>query len=198
VVNAQDRCPNTPAGVRVNADGCPPDRDGDGVHDDADRCPNTPRGATVGPDGCELDEDSDGVVDRLDRCPGTPPNTQVDARGCEIKAEIELPGVSFETNSDQLVSGTEAELDVAVATLDKNPGIRVEVAGHTDSDGAAEYNEGLSLRRATTVRDYLVAKGIAESRLTVRGYGELQPIADNSTGEGKARNRRVVLRVLER
>jgi OOP family OmpA-OmpF porin len=198
VVDADDRCPNTPAGVRVNADGCPPDSDGDGVHDDADRCPDTPRGATVGADGCELDEDSDGVVDRLDRCPGTPRNTQVDARGCEIKEEIELPGVNFETNSDRLVAGAEAELDVATATLKKNPTLRVEVAGHTDSDGTAEYNEGLSLRRATTVRDYLAAQGIAESRLTVRGYGELQPIADNSTGDGKARNRRVVLRVLER
>jgi OOP family OmpA-OmpF porin len=198
VRDADDRCPDTPAGVRVNADGCPPDRDGDGVHDDADRCPNTPRGATVGADGCELDEDSDGVVDRLDRCPGTPRNTQVDVRGCEIKEEIELPGVNFETNSDRLVAGTESELDVAAATLEKNPSIRVEVAGHTDSDGTAEYNEGLSLRRATTVRDYLIAKGIAESRLSVRGYGELQPIADNSTREGKSQNRRVVLRVVER
>jgi OOP family OmpA-OmpF porin len=72
------------------------------------------------------------------------------------------------------------------------------VAGHTDSDGTADYNEGLSLRRATTVRDYLAARGIAESRLTVRGYGESQPVADNSTRDGKARNRRVVLRVVER
>jgi OOP family OmpA-OmpF porin len=182
----------------VNADGCPPDGDGDGVHDDSDRCPNTPRGATVGADGCELDEDSDGVVDRLDRCPGTPRNTQVDVRGCEIKSEIELPGVNFETNSDRLLAGAESELDVAAASLDKNPSIRVEVAGHTDSDGAAEYNEGLSLRRATTVRDYLIARGIAESRLTVRGYGESQPIADNGTRDGKAQNRRVVLRVVER
>jgi OOP family OmpA-OmpF porin len=163
-----------------------------------DKCPNTPRGATVDAEGCELDEDSDGVVDRLDRCPGTPPNTQVDVRGCEIKETIELPGVNFETNSDRLLPGAEAELNDAAATLTRNPGITVEVAGHTDSDGAAEYNEGLSFRRASTVRDYLIAGGVAESRLTVRGYGESQPIADNATREGKAQNRRVVLRILER
>jgi OOP family OmpA-OmpF porin len=198
VVDMDDRCPDTPAGVRVNREGCPPDSDGDGVHDDADRCPNTARGVRVGADGCEPDEDSDGVVDRLDRCPGTPRNTQVDVRGCEIREEIELPGVNFETNSDRLLAGAESELDAAAATLRKNPGISVEVAGHTDSDGAADYNEGLSSRRATTVRDYLAAQGIAESRLTIRGYGESQPIADNATRDGKAQNRRVVLRVLER
>ena len=89
-------------------------------------------------------------------------------------------------------------LDDAVATLKKNPTITFEVAGHTDSDGAAEYNEGLSARRATTVRDYLASNGIAEDRITVRGYGEAQPIADNGTREGKAQNRRVVLRIIER
>ena len=198
VRDGADRCPRTPAGVTVNAEGCPQDSDGDGVHDGADRCPNTRAGAAVGADGCELDEDGDGVVDRLDRCPGTPTNTQVDVRGCEIKEEIDLPGVNFETNSDRLVGGTEAALDDAATALNRYPEIRVEVAGHTDSDGAAEYNEGLSLRRARAVRDYLIRQGIDESRLTVRGYGESQPIADNSTREGKARNRRVVLRILER
>src|SRR5690606_14348664 len=102
-----------------------------------------------------------------------------------------------ETNSDRLVPGTEAALDDAAATLKRYPDIRVEVAGHTDSDGSAEYNEGLSQRRALTVRDYLVRQGIDEDRLSVRGYGESQPIADNATAEGKARNRRVVLRILE-
>ena len=66
-------------------------------------------------------------------------------------------------------------------TLKKNPSIKVEVAGHTDSDGAADYNEGLSARRATTVRDYLAANGVATDRMTTRGYGESQPIADNGT-----------------
>ena len=109
-----------------------------------------------------------------------------------------MPGVNFESNSDRLVAGATRVLDDAVATLKKNPSIKVEVAGHTDSDGAAEYNEGLSARRATTVRDYLAANGIATDRMTTRGYGEAQPIADNGTREGKAQNRRVVLRITDR
>lgn len=198
VKDSMDKCPGTPRGVAVNADGCPADSDGDGVSDDKDKCPNTVRGAKVGPDGCELDGDNDGVVDRLDECPNSAPGVQVDIKGCEIKGEIRLPGVNFESNSDRLLPGATSVLDDAVATLKKNPSITFEVAGHTDSDGAAEYNEGLSARRATTVRDYLASNGIAENRMTVRGYGEAQPIADNGTRDGKAENRRVVLRIIDR
>ena len=123
---------------------------------------------------------------------------QVDIKGCEIKGEIRLPGVNFESNSDRLLPGATNVLNDAVATLKKNPTITFEVAGHTDSDGAAEYNESLSARRATTVHDYLASNGISVDRMTVRGYGESQPIADNGTREGKAQNRRVVLRVIKR
>ncbi len=198
VKDSMDKCPGTPSGVSVDSDGCPLDSDGDGVTDDKDKCPNTVSGAKVGPDGCELDSDNDGVVDRLDECPGTPAGVQVDIRGCEIKDEIRLQGVNFESNSDRLLPGATNVLDDVVATLQKNPSITFEVAGHTDSDGAAEYNEGLSTRRAITVRDYLASNGISENRMTVRGYGESQPIADNSTRAGKAQNRRVVLRIIER
>ena len=198
VKDSMDKCPGTPSGVSVDSDGCPLDSDGDGVTDDKDKCPDTVSGAKVGPDGCELDSDNDGVVDRLDECPGTPAGVQVDIRGCEIKDVIRLQGVNFESNSDRLLPGATNVLDDAVATLKKNPSITFEVAGHTDSDGAAEYNDGLSARRATTVRDYLASNGIAENRMTVRGYGESQPIADNNTREGKAQNRRVVLRIIER
>ena len=198
VKDSLDKCPGTPAGVSVNADGCPMDSDGDGVTDDKDKCPGTPAGAKVDENGCELDGDNDGVVDRLDECPNSAPGVQVDIKGCEIKEEIALQGVNFESNSDRLLPGATSVLDDAVSTLKKNPSIKVEVAGHTDSDGAAEYNEGLSSRRATTVRDFLASNGIAEDRMTVRGYGEAQPIADNSTAAGKAQNRRVVLRITER
>lgn len=176
----------------------PVDSDGDGVVDGMDECPNTVRGAPVDDKGCELDSDGDGVVDRLDECPGTRAGAQVDVKGCEIKEEIRLPGVNFETNSDRLLPGSASVLNDAAATLRMNPTIRVEVAGHTDSDGTAEYNEGLSARRAATVRDYLVSRGVSEERMTARGYGESQPIADNTTREGKARNRRVVLTITAR
>ena len=198
VKDSKDKCPDTPRGVSVNADGCPLDSDGDGVADDKDKCPGTPRGATVDENGCELDGDNDGVVDRLDECPNSAPGVQVDIKGCEIKEEIKLPGVNFETNSDRLLPGATRVLEDAVATLKKNPSIKVEVAGHTDSDGSAEYNEGLSARRAQTVYDYLASNGIAEDRMTSRGYGEAQPIADNGTSAGKAQNRRVVLRITDR
>jgi OOP family OmpA-OmpF porin len=176
----------------------PRDSDGDGVIDDNDKCPGTVRGAAVDATGCELDGDNDGVVNRLDKCPNTRAGAQVDVNGCEIKEEIQLQGVTFETNSDRLVGGTESVLNEAAATLIKNPSIKVEVAGHTDSDGAAEYNESLSARRAATVRDYLAARGVEMSRMTMRGYGESQPVADNATREGKAANRRVVLRITAR
>jgi OOP family OmpA-OmpF porin len=176
----------------------PRDTDGDGVIDDMDQCPGTVRGAAVDAKGCELDDDNDGVVNRLDKCPNSEAGVQVDVNGCEIKAEIKLPGVNFQTNSDRLVPGAEYILDEAAATLRKHPGIRVEVAGHTDSDGAAEYNESLSARRAATVRDYLIRQGIAEERMTARGYGESEPIDTNSTPAGKAANRRVVLRITAR
>jgi OOP family OmpA-OmpF porin len=198
VFDSRDRCPGTPAGVYVDADGCPLDSDGDGVADHNDNCPGTMRGVTVDAQGCEPDTDRDGVLDRNDRCPGTPPGVQVDVNGCEIKEEIQLPGVNFERNSDRLQPGADAVLREAAQTLIRNPTIKVEVAGHTDSDSDADYNEGLSARRAATVRDYLVSQGVSPARMTSRGYGELQPIADNSTVEGKAANRRVVLRITER
>lgn len=197
VKDSADQCPNTPAGVRVDARGCALDSDGDGVPDGTDECPNTPRGAKVDAVGCELDSDGDGVVDRLDECPGTPKGTPVDSRGCELEGDYVLEGVNFETNSDRLLAGATAVLDDVVRTLKRYPEIRFEVAGHTDSDGTAEYNQGLSARRAQTVHDYLAANGIDVNRMTVRGYGESQPIADNSTREGKAQNRRVALNIIE-
>ncbi|MCU0841133.1 MAG: OmpA family protein [Thiobacillaceae bacterium] len=87
VVDRLDRCPDTPAGRKVDAQGCEPDSDGDGVVDALDKCPDTPRGAKVNAQGCELDSDGDGVVDRLDRCPGTPPGRKVDANGCELDSD---------------------------------------------------------------------------------------------------------------
>jgi OOP family OmpA-OmpF porin len=197
VKDSQDQCPGTPRGVAVDANGCPNDSDGDGVSDDMDECPGTPAGQPVDAKGCELDDDGDGVINRLDECPGTPAGTPVDRKGCEIKGDYTLQGVNFESNSDRLVSGASNVLNLVAETLLKYPEIKVEVQGHTDSDGAAEYNESLSARRAQTVRDYLMSKGVDGGRMTVRGYGESQPVADNTTAAGKAENRRVVLRILE-
>jgi len=196
VPDSRDACPNTPAGQSVDARGCPRDSDGDGVIDDQDQCPNTVRGAAVDAGGCELDSDNDSVVDRLDECPNTSAGVRVDVKGCEIREVINLPGVNFETNSDRLLPGAEQVLADAAATLRMNQDLVVEVAGHTDSDGSAAYNEGLSERRAKTVRDYLVNRDVNPGNLTVKGYGEAEPVADNARSEGRARNRRVELRIL--
>lgn len=198
VEDGSDRCPNTPAGAIVDAYGCELDSDGDGVKDSQDQCPGTLAGVPVDEVGCELDDDGDGVVNRLDECPGTPKGTPVDKRGCEIRGDYVLKGVNFESNSDRLRPGATEILDEVVATLLKYPEITFEIQGHTDSDGSAAYNEGLSQRRAQTVYDYLASQGVDESRMTARGYGEAQPVADNSTAAGKAENRRVVLSVEER
>lgn len=196
VPDSRDQCPDTPAGYRVDSRGCPMDADGDGVIDELDECPGTVRGAAVDARGCEMDDDGDGVVNRLDECPDTRVGARVDVNGCEIRDVIRLPGVTFETNSDRLLPGAEDVLADAAATLRMNSDISVEVAGHTDSQGAAEYNESLSERRALTVRDYLIRAGVSASQLTARGYGESEPVADNNTAAGRAQNRRVELRIV--
>lgn len=173
------------------------DTDGDGVRDDLDRCAGTPPGRAVGAEGCELDEDGDGIVDGVDRCAHTPRGARIDAAGCEIKNEIRLPFVTFEYDSDRLEAGSAATLDQAVETLRRNSDLRIEVAGYTDDRGPESYNRALSQRRADAVRRYLADHGVTNV-LTARGYGESDPIADNGTDAGRAENRRVVLRILER
>jgi len=145
------------------------------------------------------DTDGDGVINCKDRCPATPPNAQVDASGCTPaltteRQTIELPGVNFEFDSSVLTADSSAALDKAVQLLTQNADLIVEIAGHTDSLGSDEYNQGLSERRAAAVLDYLVAHGVNPGNLTARGYGESEPIADNGTQEGRAANRRVELR----
>lgn len=190
-----DRCPGTPAGASVDGSGCELDSDRDGVVDSRDACPDTPPGTPVGNDGCALDDDRDGVLNPDDACPDTRRGARVDFRGCEIVDRIDLPGVNFETNAEVLLRSSRNTLDGAVQTLRKYPDIEVECAGHTDSRGAASYNQSLSQRRAQTVCDYLEREGISAARLSVRGYGESRPIADNDSAEGRAANRRVTLRV---
>ncbi len=195
-----DKCPNTPAGVKVDASGCPIDSDRDGVPDYLDKCPGTPAGVKVDAVGCPLDSDHDGVPDYLDKCPDTPAGTKVDASGCPIRAVFEtgkrtliLEGVNFETNKAQLTPDSRAVLDKVAESLLAYPELRVEVQGHTDSRGSKALNTKLSQARAETVREYLISKGVAASRLHAKGYGPSTPIADHKTEAGRAKNRRVEL-----
>lgn len=197
VVDRLDKCPGTPAGAKVDAQGCELDSDRDGVVDRLDKCPGTAASAKVDASGCELDSDRDGVVDRLDRCPGTRAGAKVDANGCEIQEVTVLKGVNFATNSATLTSGSMAVLDETAATLARNPDLRAEVAGHTDNTGSAARNRTLSQQRAESVVKYLVSKGANPANLTARGYGPDQPVADNRTAQGRSLNRRVELRILK-
>ncbi len=194
VVDSKDKCPGTPAGRKVDADGCELDSDGDGVVDSKDRCPATPAGRKVDADGCELDSDGDGIVDALDACPTVFAKT---ADGCPppvvAPKKMVLEGVNFDNDEAALSAESAAILDQAAATLKEWGDVKVEVAGHTDSRSTDDYNMTLSQRRAESVRSYLIGKGVAAERLTARGYGESQPVAENETEDGRAKNRRVEL-----
>jgi outer membrane protein OmpA-like peptidoglycan-associated protein len=202
VLDNVDQCPDTPAGDKVDAKGCslPKDADGDGVLDNVDRCPNTPAGDQVDATGCSLpkDGDGDGVTDDKDRCPHTPPGVKVDAEGCQVLFEptrksLILEGVNFETGKAELTPESRAILDGVAESLVANAEVRVQVGGHTDNTGSAALNKRLSAARANAVREYLIAKGVAASRLTAAGYGPSKPIASNKTAAGRAQNRRVEL-----
>ena len=147
--------------------------------------------------GCSLDKDNDKVVNEDDLCPGTPAGTEVDKYGCKFEIEIILHGLSFDTKSAQIPPEADILLDGIVKKMNQRPSMMVEVAGYTDTNGSGSYNLILSGERAAAVRQYLIDNGIAEDRLTSRGYGETHPIDDNSTDEGRRNNRRVSLRILQ-
>lgn len=142
------------------------------------------------------DADGDGVRNRDDACPNTPAGVAVDARGCVDVAKVVLKGVSFATASATLQPDAMPVLRGVAATLKANPGLSIEVHGHTDSEGEAARNMALSERRAQAVKSFLVKEGAPASRIAVKGFGERQPVDTNDTAEGRAKNRRVEFRVL--
>lgn len=107
----------------------------------------------------------------------------------------ELQGVSFKVGSAELVPSTLATLDKTIAGLKKNAKAKVEIEGHTSSEGGEEYNQKLSEDRANSVRDYMIRKGISKDRVTAIGYGYSRPKASNDTEEGRKQNRRIEVRV---
>jgi OOP family OmpA-OmpF porin len=171
----------------------PMDSDHDGVPDSMDKCPDTPAGVQVDADGCPLDSDHDGVPDFRDKCPNTPAGDKVDEYGCTIKNTIVLKGVNFDFNSPRLRPESYSILNHAVATLKQNKFPKTELAGYTDNIGKDAYNLKLSERRAMTVRRFMIDAGCPADSLTAKGFGESDPIADNKTKAGRFENRRVEL-----
>lgn len=194
-----DRCPDTPRGAKVDEFGCPVDSDGDRVPDYKDKCPNTLAGCVVDEVGCPLDSDKDGVCDGVDKCPNTPLGVEVKEDGCPRakklkKGESIAVKVYFDTAKWNITPRGAQDLQEALRILKAYPEMRVMIEGHTDSQGTDDYNRELSIKRALSVRDWLIGQGVAASRLETVGYGESRPVDTNDTPQGRANNRRIEFR----
>ncbi len=198
IIDDKDQCLDTPSGAKVNASGCELDSDKDGIVDSKDQCPDTLKEERVDERGCIVpDNDKDGISDENDLCPDTNINEQVNEVGCSVTETINLTGVNFETGSANLTQDSYPILDKAATILLKYPILKIEVGGHTDNTGSQIANKRLSQKRAEAVMQYLISKGIKAENLSAKGYGFSQPIADNNTSEGRAKNRRVELKIVK-
>ncbi len=198
IADKDDDCPDVPGLAKYR--GCPiPDTDKDGINDEEDKCPTVPGVARY--HGCPIpDTDGDGVNDEEDKCPNEPgPASNF---GCPvIKAEViekvntAAKNIFFASGSAKLLAKSYSSLNNVVRVLKDNPTFKVDVEGHTDITGVKEKNQVLSENRAASVKAYLVSKGIDESRISSAGFGADKPIADNKTAAGKAKNRRVEMKL---
>lgn len=174
---------------------CPGDADHDGVTDAQDRCPDTPAGTPVDEHGCALvavpDEDGDAVPDASDQCLHTPPGVKVDAKGCAVAQTAVFDDVRFELNSAVLTGQATQVLQRLARALAAQPNLRLEIGGYTDASGSPAHNKILSEQRAESVRQYLIAQGVEAARLSTRAYGAAQPRSANDSESGREANRRV-------
>lgn len=197
VKDNEDHCP----GVKgpVENFGCPySDADQDGIPDKDDECPSLP-GTTVFR-GCP-DTDSDGISDKYDQCPtiaGIAANN-----GCpEIKKEEQevinkaFANLEFETGKSIIKTTSLASLDELAALLIKKPEFKLLLSGHTDNVGKPEKNMELSKSRTLAVQTYLTGKGVDKAKIRTEWFGQNKPIAENTTAEGRQRNRRVEMNIV--
>ncbi len=208
-----DACPSDAEDHQGNDpnDGCPqpPDRDGDGIPDQYDKCPDAPedKDGIDDSDGCpEDDADQDGVPDTTDACPREPgqPSPDPKKNGCPQFIHLEgsvvrvLQQVHFATASATILPDSFPMLQEIANLLRANPQIkRMSIEGHTDDRGDAGMNKRLSDARARSVATWLSQHGVEADRLESHGYGEEQPIADNTTDTGRAANRRVEFKITD-
>ena len=194
-----DDCPEE-VGPQENH-GCPwGDADGDGVTDNIDKCKAIP-----GPkanNGCPYtDTDKDGVLDKDDECPNTPGVKE--NKGCPVIEEEEqevlntaFENLEFETGKSIIQSGSYKSLNDLATLLKKKTDYKLSIEGHTDNVGSASSNLLLSKDRANAVMEYLLGQGVAEDQIAANWFGASKPIADNSTPEGRQKNRRVEMNVV--
>lgn len=141
----------------------------------------------------DQDSDQDGVQDKRDKCPTTPTDAKVDVLGCPLLLEDVAIDLKVLFATDQAIILDKAYEDILKVAdfMRKYPTVELVVEGHTDSRASTIHNQKLSERRARAVMRELIHYGVDGARLRAVGYGELRPIADNDTEEGRARNRRV-------
>ncbi len=193
--------------IELKTDMNNPDTDGDGLKDgeEVNKYKTDAKNKDTDKDGLDdyvevtkyktnpTDKDTDkGTVDdktEVDR--GTNPLNPKDDVILDVSAPIVLEGVTFETGKAEITPESEKVLMKAYNTLKAYPNMKVEIRGYTDNVGSARANKRLSQRRADAVRNWLIAKGINPERITAVGMGEANPIADNSTPEGRRLNRRI-------
>jgi outer membrane protein OmpA-like peptidoglycan-associated protein len=192
VVDKDDKCPTVAGAVENN--GCPwSDTDGDGVLDKDDKCPNV-AGLTAFA-GCP-DTDKDGLADQEDACPTVA--GPISNKGCpEVTAAVIKKlnefskSVLFDSSKATIKAESNDNLEEMAKVMSEYNSANFRLEGHTDSTGNAAKNLQLSKDRAAAIKNYLIAKGINESRLSSEGYGITKPIASNKTDAGRAQNRRV-------
>lgn len=200
-LDKDDNCVNE-AGPAYN-NGCPdPDSDGDGVVDSKDKCKMVAGPASN--NGCPTDRDNDGVLDADDKCPDTPgiaslagcPKPAAPTAQEQAQLNAYAKTILFDTAKATIKAESARVLSDITAILKKYPSAKFSIDGHTDSVGSATSNQRLSDSRANEVKNYLIQNGIDEFRLSAVGYGEARPVADNTTKEGRAQNRRVEINLV--
>lgn len=198
IADKDDKCPDQ-AGL-AKYQGCPiPDTDKDGINDEEDKCPNVPGVARY--QGCPVpDKDGDGVNDEEDKCQNEAgPASNF---GCPVidivvveKINKAAQNIFFATGSAKLLAKSFKSLKDVAQIMQDNPSYKIDVDGHTDNKGSNELNQKLSDSRANSVKQYLIENGVDESRIVATGYGEDKPIEDNGTVAGRAKNRRVEMKL---
>jgi OOP family OmpA-OmpF porin len=212
IPDADDACPEEAELVNdlEDEDGCPEsDADDDGLFGELDKCSEEAedRDGFEDDDGCpEPDNDKDGHADASDECPDEAEtgNGFEDEDGCpdDLPERVAkyigvIEGIRFGSGSARILGArSRAILDEAAAILREYPSVSIRISGYTDDRGNLARNVALSRARADAVKWYLVDRGIEHTRLLTMGYGPEQPIADNGTAEGRARNRRIEFELL--